>query len=80
MQRTHHPATRVLAPGERGVSWKPDSQPKPLLGTLLLLASILMCLAYITLETRAQHLEDPAAVSVTVDLNGSVNVERSHTP
>ena len=80
MQRTHHPATHVLTPGERGDGWEPNHRPTPLLGTLLLLASILMCLAYITLETRAQHLEQPDAVSITVDLNGSVNVERADTP
>jgi hypothetical protein len=80
MQRSHHPATHVLESGGRGPSWRPAHRPQPLLGTLLLLASILMCLAYITLETRSQHVETPDRISVTVGLDGSVNVKRNELP
>ena len=80
MQKTQHSGTHILAPGERGLGWQPEHTPNPMLGTLLLLGSVLMCLAYITLETRAQHVESPEAVSITVGLDGSVNVERSIAP
>ena len=81
MSHPRHPDTQVVAPGETGAGWAPGRRTFQLwFAILLLFALLLFALGHLVRSARADQLATPTTVSVTIGMDGVVNVNQLEHP